>query len=1489
MKQLILIFALLCSAVIHVNAQAPSNDDCASAVNLGPAPVCNTTVYSNENATLSNIGVENNPSCFNEGIPNRDVWFAFVCPDTAFDFRITLTGTGANSIVNPQMALYRGDCTPNDLFELACVIADLNENVLLLDVVGLTPGVTYYVRVSDYSQTATPNAGDFTLCVEEIPPVVGIDEGGSTLCEGAVSDSGGPDNDYGANEDYTFTICPSQPASCIHFTLDYFNIEGPDDNEFIGGDVLTIYNGDGTGSPILAEINSFDMAAGGAVCFEVYGSASCLTLQFTSDESVEFEGFLGHWECSNQACPTSPQLTVNTPVTDQTIINAVSSPATQVTITGIVCDDQAYGSFSYPSTENDLQMEKGLILSTGFAADAPGMGADFAGNILGTPGDNDLDFLSALQNGEVSFDACVVEMDVFVATNELTFEYVFGSEEYPEYVFAPGGFNDIFAFLVSGPGIVGDPGLGGQKNIAVLPGGTTPVEINTVNNQVNWQYYRNNEIGQQIVYDGLTSDYLGVKKSLTARTNVTPCNTYHLKLAIADRGDEFFDSGVFISEIKGGTPNMGVVFASGIDYFIEDCSGTGDLLVISLPEAPSQATTFTTAIGGTATLGTDYVLNLPPTITFQPGETEKSFPIYPLTDGLSEGTETIIVNLISNYGCGDVLQKSITVNLLDDVSIDVNSGLDTVLVCAGGTLQLQAQGAVNYFWTPPSAVSNPTIANPTITPVQDIFLKVTGSIGSCTGTDSVWVKIVAPQVSAGADDVQICQGESVLLTATNNTSGQGLSWAPALSLDDATLVSPTATPSATTTYVASVSIAGCLVQDSVTVSVDTMFFPVLANDTTVCQNYPVQLASLVSQSTSYQWAPVAGLNTITASNALAVPDQTTTYTLTATSANGYCTQSEAVTITVISADVDITGSTYKEICLGSTVPLQATITPASGSEVTWAPAFYLTNSTGLSNSTTPDESVTITASYSVNGCFVTDSVRIRVDSLPDVSMSLRPAKPVYCPGDTVTIISPTYEPASFPDIQINWLPDGLGQITPDSFWNLVIRAQETDTFTRQITNRACSNTTSIEVPVDSIPVIAISASENKVCKGEIVLFNATVTPNQSLTWEPSDGLTCTDCPNPSAAINNTITYTVRTPDAQCPANQSITVEVAPTPALMLLQNTMLCAGDSVTLNEAPSEPGTIYTWSSNPAGYSSSVAQPLIIPTQTATYTIVADNGVCVSTATATVSVATATVNAGTDQNICEGEAFTLSADVGGVLGAFQWFADGQVIANTQQATLSGSATNTYTLVFTYSPAMCQGTDQVTVTVSEKPELSTMTINPDKKDFCEGEVFTLTAVAANGTAPYTFTWTQNGQPLSSGVADSVRVSNLSGGDGSADYTFEVRVADASGCSDGPESISVSVMSCILIPNAFTPDGDKNNDTFGILTQLDNKPLNINVRDMVIFNRWGQKVFVAENGVTVWDGTVNGVAAPMDTYIYQITVQRPDGVNERFTGEVTLIR
>ncbi|MBC7776793.1 MAG: gliding motility-associated C-terminal domain-containing protein, partial [Phycisphaerae bacterium] len=858
----------------------------------------------------------------------------------------------------------------------------------------------------------------------------------------------------------------------------------------------------------------------------------------------------------------------------------------------------------------------------------------------------------------------------------------------------------------------------------------------SVNNQVNWQYYRNNELSQTIQYDGLTSDFLGVKKSLTARVPVTPCNTYHLKLAIADRGDESYDSGVFVSNIKAGSPEVAIQFASGIDYFIESCTGDDDTLFISLSKAPTVATTFNISLGGTATAGIDYLLAIPSSITFQPGQTTLAFPIIPLADALSEGTETILINISRNYGCGEVVLKTLVAEIKDGVEVLVSGG-DTLKVCKGDFAQLKASGATTYYWEPTSAVSNAYIADPVTSPTQSLWIKVTGAVGTCEDVDSVFIKVVAPGISVTTlTSPNICIGGSVELQAIVDPPGTAVTWFPAVGLNDPTSLTPTASPSFPITYTASVTLEGCTVNDYATIDVDTLHFPVLIADTVLCQNYPLQLATLLNTTTQYDWTPSAGLSNPNISGPIALADQTTTYTLVATSQNGACSQTGDVTVTIILADIDIAGEYLHELCLGEKDTLQVSASPA-GSPITWSPTYFLDPTTGSTVISTPTESLTYTATYSVvsgnRTCVVYDSVRVKVDSLPDQAIRRVLDKEIYCQGDTIYLISKIYEPANFPGIEHAWLPHGTF-LTPEDLWSLVILATDTFTYQRVTSIGGCLDTADIFVPVFIPPTLVAEATPPIICPGASSQIEVTVTPNNpdyEYQWDPMNvgSLSCPDCLDPIAIPTHTTLYQISIKDLPCPAGTSVAVFVEQSPLLDLAQNPVICSTGSVVLNNS-SQVDVTYTWTpaiflDDPAS-----ANPVSSATQNITYHVIAQGPNCSSEGDVTVKYFNASVFAGPDQIICEGANATLTASTTGDPGTILWFPTDET---TNTITVSPDSLQEYTVTLQYGEG-CSALDTVLVDVIPLPVLN---LNPNTS-ICLGDSVALT-LPPNG--PGTFQWT----------------------------------------------------------------------------------------------------------------------------------------------------
>ncbi len=1193
MKRLLLLPTLI-FLTIRIFAQAPPNDECASAANFGVAPNCSmTTFYTNVGATASNIDSDFNlPLCFQGGNTNRDVWFKFVASDTILDYSILLTGAqnGAQpSIRNPQMAVYRGDCTFGELQELACGSANAGETKLELKVNGLTPGEMYFIRINDWSVSATPNAGSFMLCVKEKDPVSTINQGGSTACEGELYDSGGPSNDYGNSENFVYKICPSSPSKCITFELDYYNIES---GQFgVGGDQLTFFAGADTTAPVIQTINGgFSTPSAGGVCLKVKANSNCLTIKFKSDATGVFEGFKGHWKCSPDECPIETPISVsNENVTKQQIINSISPNGTTVTIDTIICPSGAFGTF-IATDDSNLGLKKGLVFASGNAQNA--VGPNLLNNVTTTyqaPGDSDLDYLAGGGITDKSNDACVVELDVFAGTDLLTFEYVFGSDEYPEFVNS--GFNDIFAFLISGPGIVGDPNIGNQKNIAVLNNGS-PVEINNVSNLQNWQFYRDNQGGESVEYDGLTSDSLGIKKSLTARAKVTPCKTYHLKLAVADRGDFSYDSGVFISEIKSAGPSLNVKFASGIDYFLENCGSTGDQLVIKLGQALTDTLRYTVQIGGTATLGTDYTLNIPNVITFLPGQTELNFPIVPISDALTEPDETIVISLFKNYGCGDFKVATVTVLIKDKASISINAGADTAIICKNSKIVLNAVGTQTFSWSPISIFNNPSLASPTASTNTSQWVTVTGTVGGvCVAKDSIFLKVIAPVINIAAlSDTNICEGKSVMLVASNNLNNAALKWTPNFGINNPNSPSVTVTPTFTTTYTATVKLAGCSVSDQITIKVDPYNLLKPQKDTTICQKSGVKLGYLnpfdtFFVQTIFKWTPSVGLSNPNKWNPTASPDTTTTYQVISSSQSNFCRDTFKVKITVLPANVSILAPNIVNLCKGDKIILN-TNSSTNGVGLTWSPVAGLNQNTGPTVTATPTQSQQYIVKLVTGICTVFDTVAVRLDSLPNAPIQAIPSKNIYCPGEIISLVSPDYNHTVFPILQYQWLPQA-GFLTPLTNYNAVIRAStQTLTYSRIIKSGACADTSEYKINVLN-PSAELSVRDTSVCAGENVNVRLTAPLGARIEWTPGDPIliSCSDCPNPTLTPKGTTTYKVKiTVDGSCAAEAAIKVTILSSRiTLLVTPSREVEKGDTVQVRVVPADSTQSFVWMLNGA------------------------------------------------------------------------------------------------------------------------------------------------------------------------------------------------------------------------------------------------------------------------------------------------------------------
>lgn len=212
-----------------------------------------------------------------------------------------------------------------------------------------------------------------------------------------------------------------------------------------------------------------------------------------------------------------------------------------------------------------FEIKSGLLLTTGFAQSASGRNLNGnSGAPMGYAGDRDL---SRLVNARTN-DAAVLLIEFESYTDSIEFKYFFGSEEYPEYVNK--GVNDVFAFFIRK---VGDDTY---ANIAHLPDGT-PVTVDNINKQKNKQFYIENgyfygfdpddvEADPASAYRRLEFTYDGFTTLLTATATVEPFVPYELKIAIADVGDDLYDSGVFLQQGSFQAPKFKKMAIHDIEY-----------------------------------------------------------------------------------------------------------------------------------------------------------------------------------------------------------------------------------------------------------------------------------------------------------------------------------------------------------------------------------------------------------------------------------------------------------------------------------------------------------------------------------------------------------------------------------------------------------------------------------------------------------------------------------------------------------------------------------------------------------------------------------------------------------------------------------------------------------------------------------------------------------------------------------------------------------
>lgn len=625
-----------------------------------------------------------------------------------------------------------------------------------------------------------------------------------------------------------------------------------------------------------------------------------------------------------QYISTLTTVPINSLIQDTLIGNCILS-------SNVSANNGAYGYFN--KMDSDFPFYSGIILSTGYINNAEGPDNNFAmGSSLFSGIDPDLQSL-VLGFSSVT-ESSVIEFDFIPDNDEISFKYIFGSEEFPQYVNSD--FNDVFGFFLSGPGING-PYSNNAINIALLPNGQS-VTIDNIFNSASWYIGPSQWSSESGLAYNHSIQFNGATTILTASANVIPGQTYHIKLAIGDVGDGDYDSGVFIeagsftsvigsivnhtgttlldcytreinvTAIGGNTYswNNGITtaqntFTSPGTYTvtitdINECYTT-QRITITQNDSATNAQIINNS--GTNVLNCD-VRSINVTVT--------GGDAYIWNNGINTAQNTFTspgiysVTATINDRCPTSQSIIITEDITIPVGAIINHSGSSILNCNLNAISVTATGGNTYLWNNGTNTSQNTFTLP-----GTYIVTITAS-SMCTTTTSITITqdITMPDGSIlnnTGTTILDCNNTSIRLTALG---GSTYLWNNNVNVAQNIITSPG-------TYIVTITgNNGCIIVKDIEITQDIAIpdIGIINNTGTIVLDCDILAINVTATGgVSYIWN--GGANTLSANNRFTNPG---IYKVTATGTNG-CINSKSIIITKVD-NLNINISTTEILCKG---------------------------------------------------------------------------------------------------------------------------------------------------------------------------------------------------------------------------------------------------------------------------------------------------------------------------------------------------------------------------------------------------------------------------------------------------------------------------------------------------------------------------------------------------------------------------------------------
>jgi gliding motility-associated-like protein len=1079
---------------------------------------------------------------------------------------------------------------------------------------------------------------------------------------------------------------------------------------------------------------------------------------------------------------TNAQLIVSNTLTPTQLAQLISGLGVQISNPVIHCGVNGYGK--YNATSSNLNITEGLLLTTGKISNA--VGPNDSTNTTWYFGNKTTANTYTLLNGytgRTTYEYCEFEFDIIPQGDTIKFDFVFASDEYEEWVGSQ--YNDVFGFFISGPGITGDPGAGIYHNIALLPNSNTAVTINNVNQNSNTQYYQNNNNGTSVEYDGFT-------RGLKAISKVTPCQSYHLKLVVADVSDKLWDSGVFIEKISSNNILLLSQTAGGIPNMVEGCNN-GQVL-FKRPIATTSPLTINYWLGGTAINGTDYPLIgsspnplNPKTIIIPANQTTATLNINPTADGLNEGTEYLTVYL-GNPLCSNQIMDSLRFYIQDSLFTTITPVIDSI--CIGQNVQFNAVGGGSAFnWLPATALNNPSIRNPIATPSTTTIYTLTTTASNCSMSRYSKINVSNINLSVAPTNIT-CNGAnngSVNLTVTNGFAPYTYSWSGPSSYSSNTQNISSLAPGTYSVIVTGKK--GCSKTTTVTITQPSVVTATVAS-ATYNGGFNIACYGGNSGSTSssvaggtapytYTWSSAPIQTTANASNLTAG-----NYTLTVKDANN-CVLTKTITLTQPNNFTTSIGAQQNVACFNDATG-SVTLTTNGGT----SPYTYTWNTTPVQSN--PVATNLSAGNYTAtikdaNNCSHTQTVSITQPSAA-LNANISSQINVACHGNSTGSASVTV----------------IGGTTPYAYsWNttpIQTSAQATSlpagSYAVTITDaKNCTTSAAVNITEPATNVSALISSQTNVScfgfnNGSATVLASGGVPAYAYSWNSVPSQTTATAANLPAG-----TYNVMVKDANNCSYSIQTIITQPTASLNAIvssQSNVLCynqkTGSATIVANGGTSPYS-YSWSTTPI-QTSATATNLGAGIYTVT---VKDDNACTITKTVSISQPTSAVTASISSHnnvLCFGASSATAAVVatGGVgVYTYNWSS----IPTQTTSTATNLAAGNYTVtVRDANNCLALASVNISQPTAALNASITSVLNVKCKTNATGAA---TVVASGGSGSYSYLWNSSPAQTTS-VANALIAGN-----------YTVTVSDNNGCIvPVTKTITITEPAAILNATSSSP-------------------------------------------------------------------------------------